>query len=164
MSPTSATLHLLCGKAASGKSTLARRLAGQAGTVLIAEDDWLGALYPDQMASLSDYVRCASRLRSIMGPHVLSLLDSGLSVVLDFPANTVETRRWMRGILDRTGAAHVLHLMVVSDETCLARLDTRNARGDHPFKVTEEQFRRLSAHFVPPTPDEGFAIKVHEGR
>lgn len=161
MSPTPPTLHLLCGKAASGKSTLAAQLAGQDRTVLISEDDWLGALYSDQMGSLSDYVRCASNLRKIMGPHVLSLLDAGVSVVLDFPANTVETRKWMRAILERTQAAHVLHLMDVTDETCLARLKARNVQGDHPFTITEDQFHRLAAHYMPPSPDEGFTIQVH---
>lgn len=41
------TLHMICGKIAAGKSTLAARLAEADRTVLIAEDDWLGALYAD---------------------------------------------------------------------------------------------------------------------
>lgn len=35
------TLHMLCGKIASGKSTLARRLADADSTVLLVEDEWL---------------------------------------------------------------------------------------------------------------------------
>ncbi|MBR9651874.1 AAA family ATPase [Thalassovita aquimarina] len=162
MSLTSPTLHMLCGKIAAGKSTLASRLAGLDGTVLIAEDDWLNALFAEEMSSPSDYVRCASKLRKVMGPHITTLLNAGVSVVLDFPANTVENRDWMRGILEATNASHQLHLLVSSDELCLARLRERNAQGDHPFAVTEAQFRRFSEHFVAPSPDEGFNIVVHD--
>ncbi|MBY8975173.1 ATP-binding protein [Rhodobacteraceae bacterium NNCM2] len=161
MTDTTPTLHLLCGKIASGKSTLAARLADQAQTVLIAEDDWLGTLYAGQMTSIPDYVRCSASLRQVMGPHVASLLSAGVSVVLDFPANTRETRQWMRGILERTEAAHVLHVLDVSDEACMARMIARNEQGDHPFAVTEAQFRQISKHYAAPTAEEGFTIKLH---
>ncbi|WP_374213319.1 AAA family ATPase [Psychromarinibacter sediminicola] len=152
---------MLCGKIAAGKSTLAARLARAPGTVLIAEDVWLGALFADQMSSGADYVRCSGRLRAAMGPHVVSLLEAGVSVVLDFPANTVAQRGWMREILEASGAGHRLHLLDPPDAVCLARLRARNAQGDHPFAATEAQFHRFSRHFAPPGPDEGFTIVRH---
>ncbi|PHP67432.1 cell division protein ZipA [Zhengella mangrovi] len=161
MSQSSPTLHMLCGKIAAGKSTLASRLAGSERTVLIAEDDWLDALFSDQMATIADYVRCSGKLRAVMGPHVSALLEAGTSVVLDFPANTVGNRDWMRGILEASGAAHQLHVLTVPDEVCLARLARRNAGGDHPFAVTEEQFHRMSRYYVEPTAGEGFNIVSH---
>lgn len=157
----SPTLHLLCGKIASGKSTLTARLAETQGAVVIAEDAWLKALYGDEMVSITDFARCMAKLREVMGPHVILLLEAGLSVVLDFQANTVASRVWMRGILDQTNADHRLHVLDVPDEVCIARLQARNAQGDHPFAATEEQFRAISKHFVAPSPDEGFNIVVH---
>ena len=158
----SPTLHMLCGKIAAGKSTLAASLASPSGTVLIAEDDWLNALFADELVSLPDYVRCSSKLRQVMAPHVAAVLNAGVSVVLDFPANTVEQRRWMRGILENTTASRQLHLLDVPDEVCLARLRARNSRGDHPFAVTEAQFHQFTNHFAPPTPDEGFNVVSHD--
>ena len=158
---TSPTLHMICGKIASGKSTLTARLGETPGTVVISEDDWLGPLFSDQMASVADYVRYSAKLREAMGPHIAALLSEGLSVVLDFPANTVENRNWMRSILDRTKADHMLHVLDVPDEVCLARLKARNAKGDHQFAATEEQFRRITRHHVEPTPDEGFNVMLH---
>lgn len=152
---------MLCGKIGSGKSTLTEKLGRLPATVVLSEDDWLSGLYPDQMSSVRDYVRCAAHLRGVLGPHVAGLLNAGVSVVLDFPANTVETRAWMRGILDRCEAGHVLHVLDVPDAVCLERLRARNAQGDHPFAATEEQFHQISRHFVPPTPEEGFTIEVH---
>lgn len=161
MPARSLVLHMLCGKIASGKSTLAAELARAPGTVLIAEDEWLGALYGGEMADIADFVRRSAMLRAAMGPHVAHLLNAGVSVVLDFQANTVESRSWMRTILDETGAAHRLHVLSASDETCLARLRERNAAGTHAFAATEAQFHRISAHHVEPTPDEGFEVVVH---
>lgn len=161
MSDSIPVLHLLCGKIASGKSTLAVKLAEPAGTVLVAEDDWLANLYFAEMATPKDYVRCASNLRNLMGPHIVSLLNAGVSVVLDFQGNTIESRKWMRSILDQTNADHQVHVLSPPDEVCLARLLARNASGAHPFKVTEEQFHQVTAYFVPPTPDEGFNLIFH---
>lgn len=161
MTQTEPMLHLLCGKPASGKSTLTARLSQTAKTVVIAEDDWLATLYGDQMTALPDYVRCSARLRDAIAPHVTALLRAGVSVVLDFPANTVETRRWMRSLVVASGAAHRLHYLDVPDALCKARLRARNASGNHPFAVTEAQFDRIAEHFVPPSEDEGFDILRH---
>ena len=158
------TLHMLCGKIAAGKSTLAAELGESASTVVIAEDVWLHALFADQMTSLADFMRCSALLRAIMGPHITALLNAGVSVVLDFQANTVESRAWMRGLVEATGAAHQMHVLMVPDAVCLARLRARNAAGDHPFAATEEQFHRVTSHLVLPTPDEGFEVVVHEGQ
>lgn len=158
MTTATPTLHILCGKIASGKSTLSARLCRRDATVLIAEDDWLAALFSDQMASGADYVRCAGKLRDIMGQHIAALLNAGVSVVLDFPANTVEARKWMREILEQTRASHQLHFLDVPDEICLARLQARNTNGEHSFAATQEQFHRFSRHFVAPSPEEGFHV------
>jgi predicted kinase len=156
------TLHMLCGRIASGKSTLASELGRQNRTVLLSEDDWLSGLYGDQMTTIADYVRCTARLQAVIGPHVAALLNAGVSVVLDFQANTREARSWMRGILEQTNAAHVLHVLDVPEGICLERLRARNASGTHPFKVTDAQFHQVSRHFALPTEDEGLEVRVHQ--
>jgi predicted kinase len=152
---------MFCGKIASGKSTLAAKLGSADDTVTLAEDVWLDVLFADQMSSPSDFVRCSGKLRDAISPHVVALLNAGVSVVLDFQANTVESRAWMRSILDQTQAAHALHVFDVPDAVCLERLRKRNAASDHPFAATEKQFHLFSKHFVAPSPDEGFNIVEH---
>lgn len=158
-----ATLHLLCGKIASGKSTLAEQLGRRPGSVVISEDRWLKTLFGDQMRTGADYLQYSEKLRAGMAPHIAALLQAGLHVVLDFAANTRDQRRWMRGIVDSSGAAHQLHYLDVPDSVCLARLRARNAEGTHAFAATEAQFQRFSLHFQAPTKDEGFAIVRHDG-
>ena len=66
-----ATLHFICGKAASGKTTLARELAARHAAVMFGEDEWL-TLLDAEINSLADHVlhyivasdeSCKARLR-----------------------------------------------------------------------------------------------------
>jgi len=154
-------LHLVCGKIAAGKSTLTASLGAHPGTIVVAEDRWLARLYPDEQTCLADYARHSARLRSVMGPHVVDLLRAGLSVVLDFPANTVANRDWMRTLFEDAGVAHRLHYLDVADDVCKARLRARNASGAHDFTVTDAQFELFTQYFAAPTPDEGFDVILH---
>lgn len=162
MTATHATLHMLCGKIGSGKSTLAGQLAQASGTVLLSEDYLLSRLYPGEIVTLEDYVRCAGRLRDAIGPHVTSLLRTGVSVVLDFQANTPSTRAWMRGLFEAAGADHQLHWLCAPDNICRARLHQRNAAGTHEYQVSDADFDIFNSHIVPPAEDEGFNIVRHE--
>ena len=41
-----------------------------------------------------------------MAPHLVNILRRGLSVVLDFPANTVSNRNWVRWLITQADVAH----------------------------------------------------------
>ncbi|TWB11889.1 putative kinase [Nitrospirillum amazonense] len=151
-------LHLVCGKIAAGKSTLTATLTAEPGTILLSEDQWLARLYPEELASVADYIRLSARLRQVVGPHAVALLRAGLSVVLDFPANTPGLRLWMRGLFEEAGAAHTLHYLEVPDEICRQRLRARNAAGGHDFAATDAEFDAITRYFVPPDEAEGFMI------
>ena len=153
-----ATLHLLVGKISAGKSTLASKLGRSPATVVISEDEWLATLFGEEMHSVSDYVRFSSRLRLAMEPHLISLLQSDISVVLDFAANTVDARAWMREVFEKADCDHRLHFLDVPDDVCRARLCRRNAVGDHPFTVSDEQFDFITGHFVAPSAEERFQV------
>ncbi|NNK15935.1 MAG: ATP-binding protein [Sulfitobacter sp.] len=157
----SPVLHLLCGKVASGKSTLSAELGRAPHTVVIAEDTWLATLFEGEMTTLADYVRFSARLEQAMQPHILALLNAGISVVLDFQANTPTRRAWMRQIIDAAGVSHRLHYLDVPNAVCKARLRARNAEGDHAFSVSEAEYDQIADYFVPPRPEEGFTIVRH---
>lgn len=160
--PTSEpTLHMVCGKIAAGKSTLTARLAATPRTILIAEDHWTSHLFGPELRTVADYVRYSARLRAAMTDHIVGLLRAGMSVVLDFPANTPANRQWMRGLFEAAGCAHRLHFLDVPDEVCRARLHARNAAGTHEFAATDADFDLITSRFVPPQPEEGFEVIVY---
>ena len=156
-----ATLHMLCGKIAAGKSSLAAQLGAAPLTVIVSEDQWLFHLFGAEMATVEDYIRCAAKLRAAIAPHVVHLLKAGMSVVLDYPANTLANRAWMKGIADAAKVPHRLHWLDVPDEVCKARLRARNAAGEHEFAPTDQHFDLITSYFVPPSAGEGLEIVVH---
>ena len=119
-----ATLHFICGKAASGKTTLARELAARHAAVLFGEDEWL-TLLDAEINSLADHVRHSKRLKAAFAPLAVRLLQLGVPIVFDFAGNTPNDRAWVRSIFESANADHVLHYIVASDESCKARLRLR---------------------------------------
>jgi predicted kinase len=155
------TLYLICGKIGAGKSTLARQLASRPATLLISEDHWTSTLFAGDLKTIEDYSRLSARLRAAVTPHIVDILRHGLSVVLDFPANTVKNRDWMRSLIAQADVAHELHLLDLPDTVCKQRLRERNASGEHPFQVTDAEYDQFTRYFVQPGPDEGFNVIVH---
>ncbi|MCA7994632.1 ATP-binding protein [Burkholderia cepacia] len=155
-------LHMVCGKIASGKSTLVARLASAGPVVAISEDAWLAHLYPGEILSIDDYVRCARRVGNVIADQARAVLQAGVSVVLDVPFNTVAARAWGLAVAQAAGCGHRLHYVDVTDAVCKARLRARNARGDHPFQASDAEFDRMTRYFVAPTATEGLNIVAYD--
>ncbi|HYK03043.1 MAG TPA: ATP-binding protein [Thermoanaerobaculia bacterium] len=163
MSEGKGKLIFFCGKMAAGKSTLSRELALQESAVLLVEDEFLERLFPGEIADLAAYVRCSSRIREALGPHIRSLLSIGVSVVLDFPGNTRRQRAWFRRLIDDPGAEHELHFIDASDALCMRQLRKRSE--DLPAEsrwTSEAEFQAVTAYFEPPAVEEGFNVVRHE--
>ena len=159
MAPSNATLHMMCGKIAAGKSTLSATLGEAENTIVISEDRWIAELYRGDIKTLKDYFHWSERLRATLAPHIVELLRAGVSVVLDFHANTTRARGWMRGLFEEGRASHQLHFLDVPDDVCRARLHARIAAGTPG--VSDEEFDHITSFFVPPEPSEGFNVIWH---
>ena len=161
-----ATLYFICGKIASGKTTLARQLAAQHGAAIICEDEWLVRLEA-KIESFDDFVTQARRLRAAVTPHVVQLLRLGVSVVLDCPANTPNDRAWIRSLFEAAQAYHELHVIDAPDDLCRTRLRSRNEskpEGLYWGYVPEAIFDPVTRLLVPPAETEGFNVIRHEAR
>ena len=165
MSRSKGTLHMLCGKIAAGKSTLSDELGKAENTVVISEDRWIAQLYPSEIKGLGDYFERSERLRVTLAPHIVDLLRVGVSVVLDFPANTKRQRAWFRQLIEMSGSDHELHFIVASDELCKRQLKQRSQELGLPPGTkwtTEADFDEITAYFDPPAADEHFNVIRHE--
>jgi predicted kinase len=153
----------MCGKMASGKSTLARELAAQENAVLLVQDELLNHLFPGEITDISEFVKYSSRLKNALGPHICALLSKGISVVLDFPANTRAQRAWFRELFERANAEHQLHYVDASDALCKRQLKGRSE--DLPACsrwTTDAEFETITAYFQPPSEEERFNLIRHE--
>lgn len=160
-----ATLMFMCGKMAAGKSTLAHALAERHNAVLVTQDDWLATLFPREIVDVPTFLDRSLRLRNALATHICVLLSKGISLVLDFPANTKEQRAWFREILVCTGVAHELHFIDAPDALCKRQLKDRSK--DLPVGTpwtTDAEFDAITTYFQPPSEAEGFNIVRHERR
>jgi predicted kinase len=153
---SNATLHMLCGKIAAGKSTLSAKLGEAEKTLIISEDHWIERLYGPELKTLADYFERCERLRATLAPHAVSLLRAGVSVVLDFHPNTASSRQWMRSLFEEAGASHQLHFLDVTDQVCRSRMHARKAAGGDG--LSDAEFDHVTSFFAPPDPSEGFNV------
>ena len=157
-----AKLLFMCGKMAAGKSTLAAELARRDGTILLVQDHFLATLYPGDIVDIADYVKYSSRLREALTPHITSLLSNGITVVLDFPANTKFQRAWFRELFESSKVEHELHFIDVSDELCKRQLMQRSQGLPEGAAFTSEaEFDAITSHFQAPSAQEAFNVIRH---
>ena len=157
-----AKLVFFCGKMAAGKSTLAKRLAERENAVLMIQDELLDTLFPGLIINVASYLEYSGRINRMTAPQVVAILSKGVSVVLDFPANTRSQRAWFRDIIEAVGVEHELHFVDTPDAVCKAQLKARSAHLPPGTKwTTEADFDLIASHFLAPAADEGFNVIVH---
>ncbi|MGB7413118.1 MAG: ATP-binding protein [Thermosynechococcaceae cyanobacterium] len=155
------TLVFFCGKMGAGKTTKAQQVAIELEAILLSEDEWLAAIYPEEIHDLNDYIKYSARIKSLLKPHVQNILNSGISVVMDFPGNTQKQRTWFKEIISEHQFPHKLIYLEAEDQLCLKQLVLR--RVSHPERAkfdTVENFHRITSYFQPPSSEEGFNMEL----
>jgi len=157
------TLHFFCGKMAAGKSTLAIELKEKYNAILLKEDDWLSRLYPEEISDIPTYIKYSERLKNVLSEHIQMLLSQSISVILDFPGNTVNQRSWFRHIIENVNVSHVLHFVDTSDDICKRQLVERSRNMPQGAVFTSEnEFNEITRYFEAPSDSECFNIVRYE--
>lgn len=157
---SNATLHLLCGKMAAGKSTYSKRLAQSESLIYLSEDDLLANLFQGEIKDVASYIENSRKLKLALKPVFIQMLEHGNSLVLDFPANTVAQRSWLLGVAQEARAHHILHFIDLPDSICKEQLLKR--ASEHPERAatdTPEMFEAITKLFEPPTEDESMNVQ-----
>ncbi|MGX8238274.1 ATP-binding protein [Exiguobacterium sp. RIT452] len=158
------TLYFFCGKMGAGKSTAAKRIVEEQRAVLLSEDEWLNALYPNQIKTFDDYLEYAKQMRPLVKQHVQHLLAVGVDVVMDFPANTKKQRKWFLDLVSEIDAHHQLIFLNRTNEQCLRQIAQR--RQEQPERAafdTEAIFLQVTDYFEVPVVSEGIRIVEWKG-
>ncbi len=159
------TLYFFCGKMGAGKSTNSKKLAIEKNAVLLSEDEWLASLYPNQITSFEDYLKFSAHLKPILKKHVQNILSVGTNVVMDFPGNTQNQRKWFLDIASEVNANHQLIFLNLNNEQCLRQIAQR--RKEQPERATfdtEETFIHVTNFFEAPEASEGLNILEVSGK
>lgn len=152
-------LTFFCGKMGAGKSTKSKAISVERDAVLLSEDDWLSAHYPEQINSFDDYLKFSKIIKPFVKSHVQNILNTGTNVVMDFPANTIKQREWFKQLCDEVTCEHELIFLDLSDEQCLSQIAKR--RIEQPERAqfdNEAVFKHVTQYFEAPSVDEGLNI------
>jgi len=152
-------LILFCGKMGAGKTTLSKSISAELNSVLISEDEWLSSHYSEQINSFEDYLSYSRKIKPFLKKHIQSILNAGITVILDFPANTTKQREWLFSLSNEVGSEHELIYLNTTDEICLSQISNR--RKEQPERAqfdTPEVFREVTSHFQAPSESEGLNV------
>jgi predicted kinase len=131
--PPAATLFLMVGLPAAGKTTRAEELAATHQALRLTPDHWMVPLFGDSMAGGQRWV-LEGRLISV----ALQALRLGTSVVLDYGLWGRDERSALRWLARSAGAACQLVYLPVGKDVQLARIAHRQATAPHQtFPMTE---------------------------
>ena len=150
MAKAAARLVLICGLPASGKSTLARRLAPGIPAIRFDKDEWTARLGADVWDE-------EFRVRLERQLWVLSqdLLARGQSVILEWGHWARVERDEKRLGARALGVGVELHYLDAPLEELIARAERRNASGEWTAApMTRAHFEEWASIFQPPDDEE----------
>ncbi|MFG2867351.1 AAA family ATPase [Streptomyces sp. NPDC048338] len=140
------TLFLMVGLPGAGKTTRARRLAGEHGALRLTPDDWMLPLFGEAEPDGKRDV-----LEGRMLWLALEAVKLGTDVVVDFGCWSRDERSAIRWLVEAEDACFRMIYLPVDEETQRARLAHRwaTAAGE-TFPVTETDILHGRAHFEEP--------------
>lgn len=148
-----ATVHLLCGKVGSGKTTYARRLESN-GAMRFSVDEWMLRLYGPHMPRREFDARLSLCMDLILG-LAERLATLGVPAVVDAGFWRREQRDQTRARLEAAGVSYCFHYFEVPDAELWRRLEQRNQKlVAGTFEISREMFELFGGWFEPPGPDE----------
>jgi predicted kinase len=148
--PPAATLILMVGLPAAGKTTRARELAASYRALRLTPDHWMIPLFGDSMAGGRRWV-LEGRLIAV----ALQALRLGTSVVLDYGLWARDERSALRWLARSAGAACRVVYLPVDKDVQLARIAHRQETAPHlTFPMTEADVDAWRRQFeVPDAPE-----------
>jgi predicted kinase len=149
-----ATLHLICGMAGAGKTTLAKQLEADAGALRLCPDEWIEALVTSK-ADRADLDRLRTPVEELHWALAKELLGLGVSVILENGFWSRGERSEYRDTAKEIGAQVVLHFLDIPKEELWRRIQIRNAdRPEGGFRISKADLDEWWSWFTPPDETE----------
>ena len=154
-----ATLHVIFGPCAAGKTTYAYTLARRERAVPFVLDEWGAHLFAADLRGPIEFPWMLERLgrcNALIWSTAEAVLAAGTPVVLDIGAMRRADRERIRQTADAKGLSLQWHFVDAPQEVRRARVAGRNAAKGETFvmEVTPEMFEMLEGIYEPPEPGE----------
>ena len=154
-----ATLHVIFGPCAAGKTTYAHALARRERAVPFVLDEWGARLFGPDLQGPIEFPWMLERLARCNGliwSTAEAVLAAGAPVVLDTGAMRRADRDRIRQIAEAKNLSPQWHFVDAPQDVRRARVAGRNAAKGETFvmEVTPEMFEMLEGVYEPPEPAE----------
>lgn len=150
-----ATVHLLCGRPGSGKTTFARELEKTHRAVRYTYDEWMVQLYgrsPEQFETLFN------RVSNLIWRTATRNLALGTDVILDKGFWRKRDRENAMQAAATIGAASKLYFLDAPIDVLRKRVLTRSKSGHDALWINDQAFTEFVNRFEPPSDDENFIL------
>ena len=154
-----ATLNVIFGPCAAGKTTYAHALARRESAVPFVLDDWGARLFGPDLRGPIEFPWMLERLgrcNALIWSTAEAVLAAGTSVVLDIGAMRRADRERIRHVAELKGLSLQWHFVDAPQDVRRARIADRNTAKGETFvmEVTPEMFEMLEGIYEPPDPAE----------
>ena len=154
-----ATLNLIFGPCAAGKTTYARALARRENAVPFVLDEWGVRLFGPDVDGPLDFgwmLERLARCNALIWSTATAVLGAGTSVVLDLGLMRRADRERIRKLAEEAGLSMQWHFVDAPQEVRRARVVGRNETKGETFvrEVSPEMFAMLEAVYEAPAPAE----------
>ena len=154
-----ATLNVIFGPCAAGKTTYAHALARRENAVSFVLDEWGARLYGPDVQGPIEFQWMLERLgrcNALIWSTAEGVLAAGASVVLDIGAMRRADRDRIRQIAEDKGLSLQWHFVDAPQEVRRARVADRNAAKGETFvrEVPPEMFELMEQLYEAPEPAE----------
>lgn len=152
-------LIMIVGCTGAGKTTYARKLAEELGSVRFSIDEWMTTLFwadspqPIEFSWTMERVnRCEARIFDM----VLQLAACGVTAVLDLGFTRLEHRDKFRALAREAGLTVAIHFIDVPADERWCRVNHRNKQRGETFamEVDRQMFDFMEAMWEPPSEAE----------
>ncbi len=160
-------ITLIVGSTGAGKTTYARKLAQQIRAVVYSIDDWMKALYWQDMPAKPDmkwfqengqwYRDRISRCEDMIFQEVVSRAKLNEKSILDLGFSTLEHRKQFIERFQKLGYKVDVHYVKVDQQVRWQRVQQRNQQKGDTFVMDVDQgmFDFMESIFQPPDSSEG---------
>ncbi|QWC00449.1 ATP-binding protein [Mycoplasmatota bacterium] len=140
-----------------------KKIAIEPHTIYLSEDEILSSFYPNEINNIEDYILYSKRIKPYIMKLAKKLTENNLSIIMDFPGNTIKQREWFKTLIEACQVEGKLIYLKVADEVCIKQILKRRQEepARHKFD-NEEIFYRIIKYFEEPSDKEGLGLEIIE--
>ena len=155
-------VYLMCGMAAAGKTTFAKKIAAETGAIRYTLDERMIAKYPN-VTIMDDevYGGLVHDERKLIWEEAKEELANGRDVILDWSLWNPTLRQLWIGRVQDAGHDYKLFYLERTIDQLWQRLEKRN--GDETavaHEIPYEELVRFAEFFQPPTAEENLNLQI----